>query len=1748
MNVADHVATPHRRPNPPGLDKIAFRLGTQPVLLRWMRRQLKQNVLRFPGEAGGTELQNPLKALNPHDDDTFVLGLLSAWATVGDVLTFYQERIANEGYLATAIERFSLHQLVRSIGYKPRPALSATTHLAFTLLEARQNLDRAPTSAPARPPHRRALGAFVVGNLTVPQGTSVQSVPSPGQKPVTFETTADIQARTEWNAMAPLLRPPEIKSQVCGGATKVQVAGKTSDLRPGTPIVLHGNSPETGEPVLKVRLLSSIDSTADGGGTWLIWEKPLEGTHGAPLMDAPEVVVFHQAAKLFGDTAPDWTTQRDAVKAQAKATRIGAIAIAPLSEPNWTSVAAGFPPGDVCALAIDVEKRIVAAVGNAVMVCSNGEDWVATGPLPARGVPTALLAPENGLLYAGTQRGEVLCSTDHGRSWFSIVGSAAPTPTGAPAVLPGAPIRTLAISDAASGTATVFAGTAFGIWHGAANGGPWTAWNAGLPGYDDKLGNAAVAVNAIVHDPVSGGWVAATDQGLFYSPDIGRSWHHASIKAAPSRPASSAAEAASEGESVRSMWQEITGALRGQRLSSASAPAPGPAPPPPSSAASALMPPGSAAPAHVASPVAESTSATGSSTAAAPAPTASGPVVTAATPSSSAPGAASSAIHAVTVWRGVSGQTALFAGTEQGVVRSTDGGRTWSRTAKSPGGDAVAVDLLTAGPGVLLAGCSSGLFQSTDGGASWTASGPFAGAPVAALAIGSNIQAAAAPFGGYLEKDWPGLLVAGKELDLDRAYTALVPGSWIAFIQDRKLPEGGSNLDVLAYQIDTMSIFMRRDFTLNTRVSHITLRDQEPPYPLDPRVTSVYIFSRALPLQDQPQADVQVLGIEFSPGTPADEPTATITLAGAFKDLNKRWISISGRRAGARLVGNAGGVRRWDGKQWTRVGNSNLDGQALLVTRDGEILLGCQSGVVHFDGNDWQRLEGCNQIIYALAEASDSAILAGTEHGVWYWSDSKWSARGLADRRVLALLLLDGSRIVAGTDRGLQLSVNGGESWAAATGAIADRKVNALAAAHSGTIIVATDDGVFVCKGDDWSGAAQNLSGRTVHALAIDTQGQIYAGTSEGVLHSKDGSDWSHDGPEPDNPPDIRALAIDPATSIVCAAQRGVGVIAARHPIPAGIANDVRSLAFDRDGSLLAGSLSASVLQDSFDRSAVMEPVHVGDVVDVPLAPRLTAGGISPDVRNIFIERGITLPDDAVVSEIEAGVTWTIVGGSGTSYTLHALGPAGVRVFLNSDLELMAPQTPVAGRRDLEIWRVRNKDGVTADLTAVAGEIEYASAPSSGETVAEIRQVTDASVKPDRSGTTVWLNAPLANVYDAATLSFSANVAPAVNGETPVLYEAVGSGDRSVPNQSFSLRQNPITVQPAKTGFEWDYNIQIRVLSSLSRKPLQLNEQLVRRQAEGQSVPWQRRATLTQSGPDDPHYVVNEEDSGTVTVTFGDGALGKRLPTGKENVIASYSVGSGPGGNVGAGSLTLLRNRPAGVRSVTNPVAATGGTPKESSEAMRMNAPLSVRSLGRIVSLGDYAGFARAWPGIAKAAARLIRLPDRSTRIHLTLADTVDPASPAATGNTPASGTAPATYADLLEAIKNCSATNYPLQIDACVRREFKVEAQIRLAPGREWTVVSGAITDTLLDRYGFARRNIAEPVQATELIAAIQEIDGVEAVKLTAFYRRGWQPSISSMIPAAAAQWNTVHQIIDPAELLIIKEADDIKLALDDT
>ncbi|MEP0826078.1 MAG: putative baseplate assembly protein, partial [Nitrososphaera sp.] len=164
----DKKYTPAKIYNPSGQPALSYRIGTH-------ARFKSDMLLSIPS-------QPTLKYLKTREDSDLSIALMDSWALVADVLTFYQERIANEGFLRTATERRSLLELARSIGYELKPGVAASTYLAFSM----------DTSAGS--PKKATIGI----------GIKVQSVPAQGESAQVFETMEEIVAQQAWNEIRPL--------------------------------------------------------------------------------------------------------------------------------------------------------------------------------------------------------------------------------------------------------------------------------------------------------------------------------------------------------------------------------------------------------------------------------------------------------------------------------------------------------------------------------------------------------------------------------------------------------------------------------------------------------------------------------------------------------------------------------------------------------------------------------------------------------------------------------------------------------------------------------------------------------------------------------------------------------------------------------------------------------------------------------------------------------------------------------------------------------------------------------------------------------------------------------------------------------------------------------------------------------------------------------------------------------------------------------------------------------------------------------------------------------------------------------------------------------------------------------------------------------------------------------------------------------------------------------------------------------
>ena len=243
------LRTPRDVSNPPGLSALRYRIGRYADFLSSMTSLIGVVEVPDPLDPDAPTTQ-PLVALTTRSPSDPTIALLDACALVGENLTFYQERIANEAYLPTAEEGGSLAELARLVGYTPKPGVAASVPLAFSL------------DVGSKP-------------LTIPTGTRAQSVPAQGQTAQMFETLADIAARREWNNLKPLatcqqlLSPdPPVKEGEPAQTADLQVLffkGTATGLKPNDPLLLLID--ETNSQLWRAR---TVDTDLDADRTTVV--------------------------------------------------------------------------------------------------------------------------------------------------------------------------------------------------------------------------------------------------------------------------------------------------------------------------------------------------------------------------------------------------------------------------------------------------------------------------------------------------------------------------------------------------------------------------------------------------------------------------------------------------------------------------------------------------------------------------------------------------------------------------------------------------------------------------------------------------------------------------------------------------------------------------------------------------------------------------------------------------------------------------------------------------------------------------------------------------------------------------------------------------------------------------------------------------------------------------------------------------------------------------------------------------------------------------------------------------------------------------------------------------------------------------------------------------------------------------------------------------------------------------------------
>ncbi len=376
---------------------------------------------------------------------------------------------------------------------------------------------------------------------------------------------------------------------------------------------------------------------------------------------------------------------------------------------------------------------------------------------------------------------------------------------------------------------------------------------------------------------------------------------------------------------------------------------------------------------------------------------------------------------------------------------------------------------------------------------------------------------------------------------------------------------------------------------------------------------------------------------------------------------------------------------------------------------------------------------------------------------------------------------------------------------------------------------------------------------------------------------------------------------------------------------------------------------------------------------------------------------------------------------------------------------------------------VADSSGRSGTVKAPLNQFSLTPSANSDPVVQEFGLVASVDLVPwPFAHTRIVLQQPLTYCYDRSMTSVNANVGPANAGSA--VTELLGNGAAATPSQSFKLKQSPLTYTQAAT-------------PAGSASSLQVT-------ANGAA--WTEVPSLYAQSTNAQVYETMNLPGGSTVIEFGDGVEGSTLPSGQNNIIANYSVGIGSAGNVAAGTITTLVDRPVGVSGVTNPTAATGGQDAQSVDDIRENAPLRVLTLGRAVSITDYQNFAATFAGISRAYA--LWIPNGVNRgVFLTVAG---PNGESLAGSQ--------TLTNLVNALRAYGNPQIAVYAQSFYETLFNLTAAIAYDPAYHMAAVNAAVMARLTSSYSFPEREFGQGVSSDEIAALIQGVAGVVAVNVT--------------------------------------------------
>lgn len=267
------------------------------------------------------------------------------------------------------------------------------------------------------------------------------------------------------------------------------------------------------------------------------------------------------------------------------------------------------------------------------------------------------------------------------------------------------------------------------------------------------------------------------------------------------------------------------------------------------------------------------------------------------------------------------------------------------------------------------------------------------------------------------------------------------------------------------------------------------------------------------------------------------------------------------------------------------------------------------------------------------------------------------------------------------------------------------------------------------------------------------------------------------------------------------------------------------------------------------------------------------------------------------------------------------------------------------------------------------------------------------------------------------------------------------------------------------------------------------------------STHWNPKPDLLSSNYLSQNFVVEMDDERVGHLRFGDNTFGEK-PAAGSSFTASYRIGNGSVGNIGANSLAYVvidtQNpsypAPTSIISIYNPLPGQGGTDPETITQAKLYAPKAFQQQERCVTLTDYVTVVKQYPEVVQANAIL-----RWTGSWNTVFIAVQLSKGVTFNQTYETG--------LLNYLSQFQLLNQDIKVMQAQSLPLNIALGISLKPGYLFNVVNRNLMQVFSDTLqpdgnpGFfypGRFGIGQPLYLSDIVLAIIDTPGVAAVDIT--------------------------------------------------